>query len=610
MSILVPSALQREFIPPILQGRDVLIRDTTGSGKTFGVLVSLLSKPRVMIPLDIKKQLKGRRSAVRPGITSVFIVPNQELAFQLLDWTKQLLPDLISNNEDNHHDQLDALIQVLTASSSDTHEAQVAKLAKTLPHVLVATPSRLWTLLEQGVLDLSMIETLVLDEVDHLIRIPGRYATQQQLANRDMHPKPAELAVREILRSARALGRYPLDTAAADNKEVDDNAGGDSTLSPESGAEVAAMKKEIEALEQVIADRRSNNNGTTSDSPAPKKRAKSKTDILQKRIQLIASSATMNRTVRHWLLTNQWIREPAWVDLTKSVVLPHGIQHYCLIIGHDSIRNMKQEADPYQAGDRPAVPKLVAGQGKAKDDEEDDDDEDEDDQRLRQFEDDDDDDDDEDEEQYQDWAATDLEWQDAERKWQQQQLEKAETGHQRVPATSQSFTDDDDRMLESVVNACALEGASTACVFFCNQPSLRKISERFEHQFEFPVKLIQDAYQQQDPSLANTANKRVETPLPTTTTASSSSALTNQPSVFIANEANARGLDLPNVSHVIVVGLPSCPSSYLHMAGRTGRFGKQGKVVTLLRDEGRIEDRARTLFKTLQVNIERFPHVE
>ncbi|KAG0262759.1 hypothetical protein DFQ27_002125 [Actinomortierella ambigua] len=609
MSIIEPSTLQREFIPPILHGQDILIRDTTGSGKTFGILLSLLSKPRVMIPVDLKKQLKGRRSAVRPGITSVFIVPNQELAFQLLDWTKQLLPDLIGDSDshelDQHHNQLDALIQVLTVSSPAAHEAQITQLAKTLPHVLVATPSRLWTLLQQGVLDLSMIETLVLDEVDHLVRIPGRYATQQQLANRDAHPKPAELAVREILRSAKALGRCHSgdDTDKEDGESTGGEASNNEGLSKPNNTEVVAMKKEIQALEQVIASRRNSDSVATDGTQTVKKRAKSKTNILQTPIQLIASSATMNRTIRHWLLTNQWIFNPVWVDTTKSVVLPQGIQHYCLVVGQNSIRNMKKEADPYQAKDQLAVPKMVA---QGKDEDEDEDDEDGGDRHLHRFENDDDDDnddgDDDDEQQYRDWAATDQEWQDAERAWQQQQLEKADTGHQHIATVSQSFSDDDDRMLESVVNACALENASTACVFFCNQPSLPKISDRLEHQFEFPVKLIQDAYQQDQQSLTSTSRKGLATP--------ASAPTTKHPSVFIANESNARGLDLPNISHVIVVGLPSCPSSYLHMAGRTGRFGKMGKVVTILRDEGRIEDRARTLFKTLQVNIEPFPHVE
>ncbi|KAG0229429.1 hypothetical protein BGW42_001584 [Actinomortierella wolfii] len=566
-----PSALQREFIPPILLGQDVLIRDTTGSGKTFGVLLALLSKPRVQIPLQIRKQLKGRRSAVRPGITSVFIVPNQELAFQLLEWTKQLLSDLI--NDGYNQVPLDALIQVITTSTSQAHDAQVAKLAETLPHVLVATPSRLWTLLEEGMLDLSMIETLVLDEVDHLIRIPSRYATHRQLVNRDIHPKPAELAVREILRSARALGRYP------DDNEEDDEDDSDS----EENAELAAMKKEIKELEQTIEARRKGGELANQVQPDQirtlKKPAKSKTDILEKRIQLIASSATMNRTVRHWLQSMKWVQEPVWVDTTKSVVLPKGIQHYCLVVGPDSIRNMKVVADPYKSQSSPTALSLDLQE---KDDE----------------------DIDEDEQKYRDWAATDKEWQDAERAWQQQQVEKAETGHLRVHDSDEpkSFPDDDDRMLESVVNACTLEEASTACVFFCNQPSLRNISTRFASQFDFPVKMIQEAFVQKQQVAESTGTNTMPVALSTFST--------EHARVFVANEMNARGLDLPNVSHVVIVGLPSCPSSYLHMAGRTGRFGKTGKVITILRDEGRIEDRARTLFKTLQVNIEPFPHVD
>jgi superfamily II DNA/RNA helicase len=50
---------------------------------------------------------------------------------------------------------------------------------------------------------------------------------------------------------------------------------------------------------------------------------------------------------------------------------------------------------------------------------------------------------------------------------------------------------------------------------------------------------------------------------------------------IVATEFEARGLDVPDVSHVFMVGMTT-PQSYQHVTGRTGRFGKKGVAITLL----------------------------
>ncbi|KAF9290807.1 hypothetical protein BGZ68_006041 [Mortierella alpina] len=509
MTIQEPTALQRQFIPPILEGKDVLIRDTTGSGKTFGILLSLLSKPRRRI---------GPNN--QPGITSVIVVPNQELAFQLQSWARslfptadqQLLQEMIqvvvtpslslptddgsttSFKKPRHtarkgkNDQESTSTQI---AGSGEAEAQVARLQKSLPHVLVATPSRLWTLLQSGVLDLSGIETLVMDEVDHLIRLPKRFASQRQIYNRDLHPKPAELSVREIIRSAQAVGR---------NLE-----GGED------------------------------------------------------RIQIVAASATMNRPIRHWLEVNGWVVKPEWVDTTKSVVLPTGIQHHCLVVGAQSIRNMKLTSDSIRWNE-----KATLG-GNSKDGEV-------------------------------DWAAEDRAWQkeqmDKDSAWKKQQLTAPSATPGLDTAVDEKFRDDDDRMLEGVATACMLDKVQSACVFFCSSFSLGDVATRLEFDFGLPVKQIQSAFAGEERQQGATTSGGY------------------RKGIYLAHEANARGLDLPGLTHVYIVGMPSSPSSYLHMAGRTGRMGREGQVVTIIRDDGHLEDRVRSLFNTLNVPIEPFSHVE
>lgn len=421
-----------------------------------------------------------------------------------------------------------------TLNNNKADKDQIQKLAAHPPHVLVATPIRLWDLLQRGVLDLSGIETLVLDEVDHLIRLPNRFASRKQIRNRDVHPKPAELAVREILRSAQEVGRYPpLNTVST--------VAGDQDRLSVAGPDDISREKMEGAIERT---------GVGAD-----------------RIQIIAASATMNRPMRHWLETTQgWVQDPTWVDTTKSVVLPEGIEHHCVIVGPDSVRNMRFDesqfgaaADGEEEVDMVETDRAWNSQPKFKD-------------------------------------SSALTSKEKEAEWKERNLTAPGVISSDVdPGTIEKFRDDDDRMLEGVAMACQLDDVKSACVFFCTSFSLNDLATRLEFEFGLPVKTIQNAFS------TSTSTSAL------TTTAERKGRSTG---IYLAHEENARGLDLPGLSHVFIVGLPSSPSSYLHMAGRTGRMGERGEVVTILRDDEFLEDRARSLFRMLNVQIEPYRHVE
>ena len=55
--------------------------------------------------------------------------------------------------------------------------------------------------------------------------------------------------------------------------------------------------------------------------------------------------------------------------------------------------------------------------------------------------------------------------------------------------------------------------------------------------------------------------------------------------VLVASDMAARGLDLPDVTHVINLDAPLQPRAYLHRAGRTGRAGRHGETITLLTED-------------------------
>jgi ATP-dependent RNA helicase RhlE len=52
--------------------------------------------------------------------------------------------------------------------------------------------------------------------------------------------------------------------------------------------------------------------------------------------------------------------------------------------------------------------------------------------------------------------------------------------------------------------------------------------------------------------------------------------------VLVATDVAARGLDIPDVSHVINFDLPEAPDSYIHRIGRTARMGKPGEAFSLV----------------------------
>ena len=55
-----------------------------------------------------------------------------------------------------------------------------------------------------------------------------------------------------------------------------------------------------------------------------------------------------------------------------------------------------------------------------------------------------------------------------------------------------------------------------------------------------------------------------------------------QADVLIATDVAARGLDIPDVSHVINYDIPESAEAYVHRIGRTGRAGKAGQAITLI----------------------------
>lgn len=52
--------------------------------------------------------------------------------------------------------------------------------------------------------------------------------------------------------------------------------------------------------------------------------------------------------------------------------------------------------------------------------------------------------------------------------------------------------------------------------------------------------------------------------------------------ILVATDVAARGLDIPNLTHVINFGLPQAAEAYVHRIGRTGRAGRSGTAITFI----------------------------
>lgn len=85
-------------------------------------------------------------------------------------------------------------------------------------------------------------------------------------------------------------------------------------------------------------------------------------------------------------------------------------------------------------------------------------------------------------------------------------------------------------------------------------------------------------------------------------------AQADAPSLLVTTEASIRGLDLPELSHVFIAKVPDNEVDYDHVAGRVGRFGREGKVVLFLgkTDAGK----AAELYNALKISLAQFEHVQ
>ncbi|MGG7143058.1 DEAD/DEAH box helicase [Clostridium nigeriense] len=135
--IISPTKVQEKVIPKIINKNDLIVKSKTGSGKTLSFLLPILQK--------ISNNSKN---------TEVLILsPTRELAIQITEEANKF-------NVNN--------LSILAAYGGKDVGSQLKKLNNGI-HIIIATPGRLIDHLERKSINLSKLNTIVIDEADQML---------------------------------------------------------------------------------------------------------------------------------------------------------------------------------------------------------------------------------------------------------------------------------------------------------------------------------------------------------------------------------------------------------------------------------------------------------
>lgn len=139
IGFIEPTPIQEKAIPVILSGVDLIGCAQTGTGKTAAFLLPMIQR---------------MTAARRPGLRLLVIAPTRELATQIEANFKMLSPG--------------KALKAVSLVGGMSMGRQLEELRRS-PAVAIATPGRLMDHMERRSIDLSTVETLVLDEADRML---------------------------------------------------------------------------------------------------------------------------------------------------------------------------------------------------------------------------------------------------------------------------------------------------------------------------------------------------------------------------------------------------------------------------------------------------------
>ena len=156
---VVPTPVQAESIPLVLNGRDVLAGAQTGTGKTAAFVLPILQRLHERRPAGPPSTGNGPhvrpgRGPGRPPVRCLILAPTRELALQVEESVRTY----------GRHRPIRSTV----IYGGVGYDAQVRAL-RAGPEIVVATPGRLLDHVGQRTIDLGQVEILVLDEADRML---------------------------------------------------------------------------------------------------------------------------------------------------------------------------------------------------------------------------------------------------------------------------------------------------------------------------------------------------------------------------------------------------------------------------------------------------------
>ncbi|MDR1701937.1 MAG: DEAD/DEAH box helicase [Sporomusaceae bacterium] len=152
MGLKTPTAIQKEVIPFVLAGKDVIAQSPTGTGKTFAFLLPLIER------LDLER---GEPQAL-------ILAPTHELVIQIHRQAEEIAKGGTLK------------LKSCPIIGNVNLERQIEKLKKDKPQLLIGSSGRLLELVQKKKINAPKIKTIVLDEADRLLA-DNNFASVQAL---------------------------------------------------------------------------------------------------------------------------------------------------------------------------------------------------------------------------------------------------------------------------------------------------------------------------------------------------------------------------------------------------------------------------------------------
>ncbi|KAF9787222.1 P-loop containing nucleoside triphosphate hydrolase protein [Thelephora terrestris] len=468
-----PTKTQARLIPAILSGKDVLLKDQTGTGKSFGLILALLSDFRVW-----RSEHESHKKPTNPSVCALVIVPHKDLALQLARWIQVIIESKIQAQRP----ELPTVVQVLAKIPGEPLEERLAALERVTPHILIGTPQVL--LKNYDSLKLHKLNTLIVDEVDYLI---------------ETVPNLLDKFKREKIR--KKIAKYPGPTRQLLNKILEprmvkaDAPNTDRTSAP-------IRQPQIQHTPQLVL--------STATFRGHLNRF------------LFQGSGWLTRGDMHLVKINGNTEMSTWLpNVTHSVLVVNEKAEVRniegAIVSHDPLDQSTEEGETTVQADNEeaAFRETITGE----------------------------------------LSEVGLQGEDV--------LASEAPGLEAPPPWSLGC-------IEAISICFAMDVPQTALLVTpATHPIHKLIKELKGYGVDArPLDMLSSSAGGDHILNGKGTESLVDD---------------KGPILLVSTLANTRGLDLPNLSHVFVMGVPEGRvDSYTHIAGRTGRFGKSGKIVTIV----------------------------